>query len=199
MEGASLVFCLHSVPKTSSLTVVRRPPCTTRRAARGGTLPEGLRAGALGARTEGTLPRNFEAVLVARALVSNFTDDRAGASEHKARASGVRRSSCCCVRGPWWSVNLKICCALRDESHTSPEMRNSAWKIVSPQGGFFRCKRSWSRRQRVRSLGGRASIDRGRRGERRRGVLSRQRRCAGERSVEPRHLVPHHPASAKNI
>ena len=30
-------------------------------------------------------------------------------------------------------------------------------------------------------------------GERRRGVLSRQRRCAGERSVEARHIVPHHP------
>ena len=199
MDGRRLARLLPPQRSENVIIDPRPPPCTTRRAARGGTLPEGLRAGALGATTEGTLPRNFEAVLVARALVSNFTDDRAGASEHKARASGVRRSSCCCVRGPWWSVNLKICCALRDESHTSPEMRNSAWKIVSPQGGFFRCKRSWSRRQRVRSLGGRASIDRGRRGERRRGVLSRQRRCAGERSVEPRHLVPHHPASAKNI
>ena len=37
------------------------------------------------------------------------------------------------------------------------------------------------------------------RGERRRGVLSRQRRCAGERSVEVRHIVPHHPTSAQNI
>ena len=34
--------------------------------------------------------------------------------------------------------NLKICCSLGDVSHTSPEMRNSAWKMLSPQGGLFR-------------------------------------------------------------
>ena len=34
---------------------------------------------------------------------------------------------------------------------------NHALKMLSPQGGFFRCKRPRSRRQHVRSLGGRAS------------------------------------------
>ena len=33
------------------------------------------------------------------------------------------------------------------------------------------------------------------RGERRRGVISRQRRCAGERSVEARHIVPSCPTT----
>ena len=64
---------------------------------------------------------------------------------------------CRCVQR--WSISRYVVHLVTYHILTRNEKfgMDHAFKMLSPQGGFFRCKRPQSRRQHVRSLGGRAS------------------------------------------
>ena len=71
-------------------------------------------------------------------------------------------------------------------------------KNVEPSGRFFQVQKTLGPAE-ARAISRRARFEGEASADEAYSPGSRQRRCAGEQSVEARHIVPHHPTSAQNM